>query len=740
MKKLVLLISVAFVALMMPSATSGAFAQQAPSTLAAPVDPASAQAEAPAGPAQAADQEELPGLRYYQNAFHAILDRYELLADTNQVAAFKAEWEHKFDKGNELAAEESTNRAIRELQKAGRLLGCPQQPDYKCLYVRALRSYMQYHHSPDSAVKMIDPVQRARWVAEWEHKFDNDAAVFKSEAATLRAIRQMRDSLRLRFDYVQSRERTTEESDIRKANFGGLGLRVGMNNANDIVLGNRITLLVHEPFLHSPAYGTVHYGDVVLKIEDRAVEQMTVGEVKRAMVGKPGSVLALTIRRGAVGAPDTRIMTVSLTRGYTPDPYNPSAIVGNTDAGVPIEFVGEESLKIAPGFELVADDTQKGTPAEGKFEAGDVIFAVNDEPMEGKTVKQAVDLLRGEVDTDVKITVIRKGERSNVTLKRALIQEHLVVLEALGDGVNLLHLRSFEALNVHLDVAGAIAQTVLPLASQALRTLGDVDSLKKADRFDDLKAKLDAGQGLDDDTLPIAIEARQVYEERGTGGGLILNLANNLGGDLEIVKRVVGLMLPFGETAEMALRVPGTDDIEVSEGFLTPDFEAVTVHQGDETKVVTMRRMPLLLPFNMPFTVIVNGLSASGSEWLAGVLQSNHRAHLHGIGSFGKGEGQLSVDLPYGFSLHVTDFEFFPGGHKSNVIGLVVDKEVPGDFIAMVNSAREEIATLGKEQLLRFLATQKQEQVRREAFQSMVRERYEQDILPVEKQDPARLK
>lgn len=740
MKKIMLLTSFAVAALLMPSATSRAFAQQAPAALAQAAAAVPAQTAAPRAQAQETDQQELPGLRFYQNAFHTILDRYELLADTNQVAAFKAEWEHKYDNGKELAAEESTNRVIGELVRAGSFLGCPQEPDYKCLYVRALRSYMQYHHSPESAVKMIDPVQRARWVAEWEHKFDNDAEVFKTEAATLRAIRQMRDSLRLRFDYVQSRERTTQEREIRKAYFGGLGLRVGMNNADDVVLGNRITLLVHEPFSHSPAYGTVHYGDVVLKIGDRAVEQMTVGEVKKALLGKPGSALALTIRRGAPGAADVRIMTVSLTRGYTPDPYNSSAIVGETDAGVPIEFVGEESLTIAPGFELVADETEKGTPAHGKFESGDIIFAVNDQPMEGKTVNQAVDLLRGEVDTDVKITVIRKGEKSNVNLKRAVIQQHLVLLETLGEGVNILHVRSFDALNVHQDVAAAIAKTVLPLASQALRLAGDADSLKKADRFDDLKTKLDAGQGLDDDTLSIAIEAREVYEKWGTGGGLILNLANNPGGELEIVKRVVGLMLPFGETAEVALRIPGTDDVEVSEGFLTPDFEAVTVHQGDETKVITKQRMPLLLPFNLPFTVIINGLSASGSEWLAGVLQGNHRAHLHGVGSHGKEEGQISVDLPYGFSLHVTDFEFFPGGHKSNVTGLVVDKEVSGDLTAMVVSAREEIVTLGKEQLLRFRATQKQDRVRREAFQSMVRERRDQDLLPVEKQDPARLK
>lgn len=728
MKKSFLLTSAAAMALLMLSPETPAFAQQAPT---APL------AAAPTGQAQPEATQQLPGLPFYQHAFQGIFEHYDLLADNDQAARFKAEWEHKYDSGDQLTTEEGTQRAIDELTKVGNLLGCPEQPDYKCLYVRALRGYMQFHHSPDSAVKMIDKDQRARWVAEWEHKFDNDPGVFKSAPETLRVIRQMRDSLRLRFDFVQSRETTKKEREVRKANFGGLGLRVGMNHADEIVLGNRITLLVHEPQPNSPAYGSLHYGDVVLKIGDRLVEQMTVAEVKAAMVGQPGSVLNLTVRRSAADSADSRVMTVSLTRRYTPDQYGSSGGVAN--AGVPIEFVGEESLPISPGFELIAYETEKGTPADGKFESGDIVVAVDDQLVASKTVNQAVELLRGEADSDVKITVIRKGEKFDVALKRSVIQEHQVELESLGEGVNLLHLRSFEALNVHLDVAAAIARTVLPLASQALRTVGDADSLKKAASFDDLKAKLDGGQGLDDDTLKIAIEAREVYEQSGTGGGLILNLANNLGGDLEVVKLVVGLMLPFGETAEMVLRVPGTDEVEVTEGFLTPDFEMITIHRGSETKVMHKQRMALLLPSNLPFTVIINGFSASGSEWLAGVLQSNHRAHLHGAGSHGKGEGQVTVDLPYDFSLHITDFEFLPG-QKSNVVGLVVDKPVSGDLTAMVNSAREEISALSAQQLLRFQAAQKQAQVRREAFQTTVRERERQDRIPADKQDPWRLK
>jgi C-terminal processing protease CtpA/Prc len=706
-----------------------ALVQQAPGAIASPG--ASAPAASAALAAQSRGGKELPGLRLYNEAFQGFLEGYELLADTDQIAKFKAEWEHRFDLTDDLATEEGTNRAIGLLAKAGTLLGCPEQPDYKCLYVRALRAYMQYHYSPDSLVIMTDPAQRARWVAKWEHEFDNDPEAFKTEAAALRAIRLMRDSLGMRFDYVQGRQRTTEEINTRKANFGGLGLRIGMSHADDVVLGTRIQLLVHEPQTNSPASGQVHYGDMIVGIGDRASAQMTVAEVKRSLVGKPGSQLKLTVRRGGSDVP------VILTRAYTLDTFSSATPVGDTDAGVPIEFKGEDELQIATGFELTADQPEQGTPADGKVKRGDQIIAVNDQTLFGKTVNQAVEMLRGDVDTPVKITLVRDGQKIEVTLKRASIEEHSVFLEPLADGVNLIHIRSFEALNVNRDFATAIAKTVLPLASQALKAVGDADSLKKAASFDELLAKLNGGQVVDDTTVQIVVEARQAYEKFGTGGGIILDLTNNPGGDLGMVKSIVGLTLPQGSATDIAKREPGTNEVVVTESFLTPDFEVVTVHQGDETKVHTVPRVPLLVPENMPFVVLINGVSASGSEWLAGTLQANHRVRLIGKDSRGKEEGQEGVDLPYGLSLHITDFEFFPGGRKANWTGLVVDRDVAfGDGTPQLNAAREEVAALGKLQVQRRESERKALASRHEFFDRIMRERAALDAQPAAKQDP----
>ena len=720
MKKFNLLSTVAVVSLLILSGAP-AFAQQA--SIAAQTAPT-----------------ELPGLHLYQEAFREYLKDFELLADSNQVKPFKDEWEYKFDHTDDLATEEGTSRAIKMLEKVGSLVGCPEQPDYKCLYVRALRAYMQYHYSPDSPVNMVDPAQRAKWVAEWAHKFDGNSNAFKTAADALRAIRMMRNSLGMRFDYVQNAQTTTEEVVTRKAQFGGLGLPVSMNHKDDVSIGTQIRLLVHEPDSNSPAFGRVHFGDVIVKINDLPVENMTIATVKQNLVGKPGSQVKLTVRRGK-RFPDVHDVTLLLTRAYTQDPFSFTPH-GDTDAGVPIEFQGEDQLKLAVGFELLADEPNKGTPAEGKIKRGDLIVAVDGETLLGKTVNQAVALLRGEVDSNGKITVLRDGHTVEIPITRAVIQQHSVFVSPVGYGINQIHISSFEALNVDRDTATAIAQTVLPLASQALKALGDGDSLKKAAIFDDLKTKLDNGESLDDETLPIAVEAREVYEKLGTGGGIILDLTNNPGGDVGMVKSIVQMTLPFGQTTTMARREPGTNEIVVTESYLTPDLELVTVHQGDQTKANTNQRVPLLLPANMPFVVMINGFSASGSEWLAGVLQANHRAKLIGKNSRGKGEGQTGVDLPYGMSLHATDFEFFPGGMKSNWEGLIVDREVDsgdGSTNAPLAAAVQEVKELGAEQVLRLEAGKKSLRERHDFFDRIMRERAAMDAKPVPEQDPERL-
>ncbi|MBT6329016.1 MAG: S41 family peptidase, partial [Kordiimonadaceae bacterium] len=65
------------------------------------------------------------------------------------------------------------------------------------------------------------------------------------------------------------------------------------------------------------------------------------------------------------------------------------------------------------------------TPAErAGVEAGDYITKINGEQINGLTLNEAVDKMRGKVGTDIDVTIVRKGESDliEITLTRAIIE------------------------------------------------------------------------------------------------------------------------------------------------------------------------------------------------------------------------------------------------------------------------------------------------------------------------------
>ena len=88
------------------------------------------------------------------------------------------------------------------------------------------------------------------------------------------------------------------------------------------------------------------------------------------------------------------------------------------------------------------DDTPA---AKAGIKAGDYIVKIDDVQVQGKTLMEAVNLMRGPVDTKIELTVRRRGLRKAkiFTITRKIIEIKSVVSKIIDDKVGYLRLRAF---------------------------------------------------------------------------------------------------------------------------------------------------------------------------------------------------------------------------------------------------------------------------------------------------------
>ena len=107
--------------------------------------------------------------------------------------------------------------------------------------------------------------------------------------------------------------------------------------------------------------------------------------------------------------------------------------------GLGVEVTMEDGLMkvVAP-----IDDTPA---ARAGIRANDIITKLDDELMQGLTIDQAVDKMRGPVNTKVKLTIIRKGQDKpiEVTIVRAVIRVKSVRSHAEGDDIGYIRITQF---------------------------------------------------------------------------------------------------------------------------------------------------------------------------------------------------------------------------------------------------------------------------------------------------------
>ena len=87
------------------------------------------------------------------------------------------------------------------------------------------------------------------------------------------------------------------------------------------------------------------------------------------------------------------------------------------------------------------------TPAQAAgIEAGDLIIKLGDQPVKGKTLGEAVDIMRGKPGTVLNLTIVRKGEDAplKIAITRAVIKVKSVKQKMLKDNIGYLRVSQFQ--------------------------------------------------------------------------------------------------------------------------------------------------------------------------------------------------------------------------------------------------------------------------------------------------------
>jgi carboxyl-terminal processing protease len=274
--------------------------------------------------------------------------------------------------------------------------------------------------------------------------------------------------------------------------------------------------------------------------------------------------------------------------------------------------VGLEVVKV--GSEIKVVTSIEGSPAfRAGLKGGDVVTRIGHTHCAGMSVRRFHELLRGEPDTSVLLTVLRASEG-----------------------------RSFP---IEL-LRGA---TALPSVRARFVEPG--------------YAWLRIGQFHDGTVKNFARTLKDLVEQQPDLKGLVLDLRNGPGGSLEDAAAVAGAFLPDVVIAHAQGRSTGSE-------APSPGSLARGALRGTGDPVPAWRGSTL----NVPLVVLVNEGSAFASELVAGALQDHGRATIMGATTYGGGSGQTTWHLGPGTALTLTTERYLtPSGRPIAGQGIVPD-------------------------------------------------------------------
>lgn len=250
------------------------------------------------------------------------------------------------------------------------------------------------------------------------------------------------------------------------------------------------------------------------------------------------------------------------------------------------------------------------------IKSGDLIMKLDDTPVKGLNLNDAVKRMRGKPETPITLTVLRKNELKPLTfaLVRAIIKNKSVKYKMTEPGYAYARVTQFQE-HTGEDLA------------KAIKTMHD--------------------------------------ENKGPFKGFVLDLRNDPGG---LLNGAVGVAAAFLPKDALVVYTEGRAPDSKMQLTVNPENYARGGVANDY-----IRDIPADLK-TVPMVVLINAGSASASEIVAGALQDHKRAMLVGIRSFGKGSVQTIMPMNNGAAIKLTTARYFtPKGRSIQAKGIDPD-------------------------------------------------------------------
>ncbi len=268
------------------------------------------------------------------------------------------------------------------------------------------------------------------------------------------------------------------------------------------------------------------------------------------------------------------------------------------------------------GFVKVVAPIDDTPAARAGIKSGDLIVRLDETSVKGMTLNDAVKRMRGKPNTQITLTIVRKGETKPlvVTLTRSVIKIQSVRSRMLEPGYAYFRVSQFQ------EHTG--------------------------------------------ETLARAIE-KHFKENAGPMRGIVLDLRNDPGGLLNGAVAVSAAFLPAGS---LVVYTDGRTEDSKMKLSASPEHYLRGRMKDDYNK-----KLPAEVK-TVPMVVLVNAGSASASEIVAGALQDHKRAVIMGQSTFGKGSVQTILPLGNNTAIKLTTARYYtPNGRSIQARGILPD-------------------------------------------------------------------